>query len=376
MTRRGKHEGTYCKKADGRHCFKLRYDGERHEFYGRTKAEARAKMREAVNRLEAGMPAVDAKVALRDWLEEWRGTQLAARGLKPSTRNAYATLCKLHIEADPVGKVTLDKLKPSHIDALIVRLNDKELAKSSVRQVYHVLRLALADAVRDDLLARNPAERVKRPQTDEKEARYLSPAEVRQVLDAARSSRYYAVLALIAATGLRRGEALALKWSDVDLVDGVLRVRGTLARVDGKLTVTKPKTKKSRRELEIPASVVDLLARHKDAQEGDAERACNLWENSGFVFTTEFGKPVDPRNVFRVMQAAAKKAKIKGVGLHTLRHSWATALMDEGENIKVVSALLGHSSVAITGDVYVHATDGGRRAAMSSAASLMLEVEE
>jgi len=117
---------------------------------------------------------------------------------------------RLHIEPDRIGKLALDKLKPSDIDRLIVRLRDKGLAESTVRQIYHILRLALSGAVRDGLLARNPTGLVDRPVSPHKEARHLSPAELRSLLEAARSSRNHAVIALIAATGMRLREALAL----------------------------------------------------------------------------------------------------------------------------------------------------------------------
>lgn len=371
MTRRSNGEGSYFLRSDGRHAYRLRWNGERHDFTGRTKKEARDKMKAAVKRLEAGMPARDSRVTLADWLERWRGTQLAARNLKPTTRSAYETLSRIHLEADAIGKITLDKLKPSHVDALILRLRSKELAESTIRQVYHVLRIALDAAVRDEILGKNPTERVQRPVPSKAEARHLSPAEVGDLLEAARPSRYHAVLALIAATGLRRGEALALTWDDVDLVERSLTVRGTLARVDGKLTVTTPKTERSRRTVGLAPAVVDLLARHKDAQEADAKEAGSEWADSGHVFTTEFGKPVDPRTVFRTLQAAAKKAKLEGIGVHTLRHSMASALMAQGANIKDVSEILGHSSVAITGDIYVHTTADSKRETMCALASLL-----
>ena len=378
MNRRSNGEGTYCKRSDGRHVYQLRWDGERHEFYGKTKAEARAKMREALKRLEAGMPATDARTTLGAWLREWQDNGLKSRGLKCTTESTYKLLIRCHmigdekreIEADPIARIAFDKLKPSHLTAWLVRLEAKGLGDASRRQLYHVMRLALDAAVNDDLLARNPAERVRRPVVEQKEARHLGPADVARVLQAASGLRYDAALTLIAYTGMRRGEALALKWDAVDLVDGTLEVRGTLARVDGELVVTPPKTKKSRRTIALDARLVDLLAAHKDIQEAEAERAANLWEDTGYVFTTEFGRPVDPRDFFRTMQTAAKRAKVAGVGIHTLRHSMASAAMAAGANIKDVSEILGHASVSITGDVYLHVTADSKRAALATVADL------
>lgn len=378
MTRRSNGEGTYCKRSDGRHVYKLRWNGERHEFYGKTKAEARAKMREAVKRLEAGMPATDARTTLGAWLREWQDNGLKSRGLKAVTEENYRRLIRCHvigdeersIEPDAIARVTFDKLKPSHLTAWLVRLESKGLGDATRRQLYHVMRLALDAAVDDELLAKNPAERVRRPVVDRKEARHLAPADVARVLEAASGLRYHAALTLIAYTGMRRGEALALKWDAVDLVEGKLEIRGTLARVAGELVVTSPKTKKSRRTIALDSRLVDLLAQHKDAQEAEAERAANLWAGSGYVFTTEFGRPVDPRDFFRSMQTAAKRAKVAGVGIHTLRHSMASAAMANGANIKDVSEILGHSSVSITGDVYLHVTADSKRATLAQVADL------
>lgn len=187
---------------------------------------------------------------------------------------------------------------------------------------------------------------------------------VAAVLRAAEPSRYYPALALIASTGLRRGEALALRWNAVDLDAGMLRVAATINRIGGRLVITEPKTERSRRVVPLSPAMVDLLRRHRTAQMRERVRAVNQWQDSGLVFTTELGGPVDPRNLLRVIEAAAKQAKLSGVGVHTLRHSAASMLLESGVHIKTAADLLGHSSVAITGDLYMHASDGAARAAV------------
>ncbi len=131
-----------------------------------------------------------------------------------------------------------------------------------------------------------------------KEAPHLTPAQVAELLRAAEGSPYASLIALLVHTGLRRGEALALQWSDVDLVKGVLRVRGTLSRIDGELTVTEPKTAKSKRFLPISEPAERLLGRVHAAQAEERRLAGSAWRQTGFVFTTEFGEPCDPRNAF------------------------------------------------------------------------------
>ena len=221
--------------------------------------------------------------------------------------------------------ITLDRLRPSDIEAMVLACRARGLSDSSVRQIYTVARLALDGVVRDGLLNRNPAAQVARPSVAHSEARHLDADAVSALLRAAQSSRYHPALVLIAATGLRRGEALALRWSDVDLDAGVLSVRGTLGRVGGRLVISEPKTARSRRTVPLNPAVAALLRRHRTEQKAERLRAGDQWTDSGLVFTTEFGAAVDPRNLLRVLEGAAAAAGVEGAGVHTLRHSAAVA---------------------------------------------------
>jgi len=356
-------------------------DGRKRRFlaYGRTRAEVRDKLDKARARLHAGAPVKDAKQTVGDWLAHWRGSGLAASDRRPTTRALYANMSRCHLEPAPFGAIPLDKLKPSDIDALVLRLRAatkpskaengqpvRALSDSTIRQVYTVLRAGLDGAVRDGLIARNPAELVARPAVERREAKHLSTAEVAAVLKAAEESRYYAALALIVATGLRKGEALALSWdrSVLNLDEGWLKVRRTVSRVEGELVFSEPKTARSRREVPLSPAVVAMLRQHRKAQAAEQLRAGDQWQDSGLVFTTELGGPVDPRNLLRVVEAAAKSAGVDGVGVHTLRHSAAVGWLEAGVHIKAVADLLGHSSISITGDVYGHTSDDTARAAV------------
>jgi integrase len=144
-----------------------------------------------------------------------------------------------------------------HVEGWIVGLRGKQLSESTIRSAYTILRAVLDTAVRDGALARNPAAAVKRPKVTSKEAAYLTPEQVRALLESAKASRYAPLFSLLVNTGLRRGEALALQWSDVDLEDSLLRVRGTLARVDGDLIVTSTKTAKSKRSIPVSEAPSD-----------------------------------------------------------------------------------------------------------------------
>lgn len=357
----------------------------RHVVYGKTRADVRDKMKQARDRLDKGVAVKDSKRTVADWLAHWRTTTLAASDRKESTRELYANLCCRHLEAEPFGAIRLDKLKPSDVEGLVLAMRAKvkpgkptekkpnpemvrALSDATIRQVYTVLRAGLDGAVRDGLLAKNPAAAVKRPGVARKEARHASAVDVNKLLLCADGLRYRNALVLIAATGLRRGEALALRWSDVDLASESLVVRGTLGRVGGKLVITEPKTDRSRRTVPIAAPLVAVLRAHHADQNAEKVAARDQWQENNLVFATEFGKPVDPRNVLRTVQIAAQKAGMSDIGVHTLRHSAAVAWLESKVHIKAVADLLGHSSIAITGDIYGHTSDDTARAAVQSLA--------
>ena len=370
--RRGNGEGSNPReRSDGRWQVNMRVsdaDGlsRRVSVLGRTADECRAKATELRRRVADGQPARDARVTVKTFTESWISSTLAASDRKASTIGLYATLAK-HITGGKIGTVPLDRLRPSHVDAFVVELRGKGLAESSVRSVYTVLRSVLDSAVRDGALGKNPAAVVKRPRVTHQEAAHLTAGQVRTLLEKAAKSRYRNLFELPVNTGMRRGEGLALRWADVDHDGNVIRVRGTMSRVGGDLVVTAPKTAKSRRVVPMSADVARLLRRHRLDQQQERLRAGSQWTDTGYVFATEFGQPCDPRNALRSFKAAAKSAGLPPtIGLHTLRHSAATVMLTGGVPIKVVSDVLGHSSIAITGDTYGHVTEDVARDALTS----------
>jgi integrase len=339
--------------------------------YGRTRAEVRTKLRAASDRVDAGAPPRDSTRTVGDWLAHWRVTTLAASPRKESTRQTYDCLSRHHLEPAPFGAITLDKLRPTDIEALILALRERELSDATIGSVYNVLRCALDGAQRDGLLGRNPAAAVKRPPVRHREARHLSAAEVTAVLAAAEGHRHHPVLVLIAATGLRRGEALALRWSDVDLDAGALTVRGTLGRVNGALGITEPKTARSRRTVPLSAPLVALLRKHGTAQKREKLAAANQWTDSGLVFTTRLGRPVQGASVLHLITSAAASVGLAEVSVHTLRHSAAVAWLEAGVHLRAVADLLGHSSIRIAGDTYAHTSDHVARGAVDGLSGVL-----
>lgn len=357
--RRANGEGSKpVQRKDGRWQVGIRYtvDGiaKRTTVTGRTATEAREKATEVRGRLKAHLPAKDRKVTLAAFTTDWIGSTLAASDRKATTKAMYAAIAKKHIVGAPIGTTPLDKLKPSHVEAWTVELRKRGLSESTIRSAYTILRAILDTAVRDEALAKNPAAAVTRPKVTRKEAPHLTTAQVGTLLEEAESSRYALLFELLVNTGLRRGEALALTRSDVDFAKRLIRVRGTLARVDGELVVTEPKTAKSRRVIHMSPAAERVLKAVSLRQKEDRLRAGSVWVSTGYIFTTETGEPCDPRNALRALKVAADRAGLPGVGLHTLRHSAATVMLEKGVPLKVVSEILGHTSVSITGDIYGH----------------------
>lgn len=368
--RRGNSEGsTPRRRPDGRWQINLRVTDElgrqsRHTIYGDTAQEARDKAAEIRKRVEGGQPARDRRETVAAFTTHWIDTSLQASERKRNTKVMYAGVARTHIFASSLADLTLDRIRPSHVEGWIVELRRKGLAESTIRSAYTILRAVLDTAVRDGALAANPAAAIRRPRVRAKEAAYLTPTQVAVLLRAAEGSRYAPMFALLVRTGLRRGEALALQWADVDFARSLLRVRGTLSRIDGELLVTEPKTAKSKRFVPLSEPTARLLHDVQATQAEERRLAGSAWTQTGYVFTTEFGVPCDPRNAFRALRVAATKAGLPHAGLHTLRHSAASVMLTRGVPLKVVSEILGHSSISITGDIYGHVSPDVAREAM------------
>lgn len=298
MGKRASGEGSVRQRPNGlweaRLSYVDPYTGARRSasFYGPTAEAARAALDEARDRVRTQAPVVDSSMRLADWVERWSATALDASGRKAATKQRYRDLARGHLCPPPLGDLPLNRLRKSDVDGLVVALRRQGLADSTVRLVYTVLRAVLADAVLDGLIADNPAAKAARPRVRRTEARHLPADAVAKILGAASGERYRPVLALIAGTGLRRGEALALHWDAVDLATGTLRVAATINVVEGRLEISEPKSGRSRRTVPLSSAMVALLKAQRAAQAQERLRAGELWTDKGLVFTDEFGAPV------------------------------------------------------------------------------------
>lgn len=185
--------------------------------------------------------------------------------------------------------------------------------------------------------------------------------------------RLAALYTVALAVGLRQGEALALRWEDVDLDMGTLLIRRTVQRIDGKLVYGEPKSRTSRRTIALPHAAITALQRHRRRQIEEHLRAGSLWQDHGLVFTTHFGTPLDARNVIRWFKALLKKADLPDFRFHDLRHTCATLLLVQGEQPRTIMDILGHSQISLTMNTYAHVMPEVRREAASKMDAILAQ---
>ena len=353
---------------------------QRKTVYGLTQREVLDKLAAIRRALEAGLPVGTSRpVTLGEYLDSWLRDTLPM-SVRPSTAESYASLTRQHL-IPGLGHHRLDALTATHIRAFLRDKRDqvsprtkRPLSGRTLQYLHAVLRLALEQARRDDLVVRNVAGLVAGPQVAREEVEPLTPAEVAQLLQAASEDRLSALWLLLVALGLRRGEALALRWDDVDLDRAVLRVRGTLQRVGGSLVRSEmPKTRTSRRALPLPGLVVSALRTHRAAQ--TQERAgARVWLDGDLLFTTSAGTPLEPRNVLRSFHGLCDRAGVRRVRLHDLRHAAASLLLLQGVDMRVVMGTLGHSRLATTSDLYTHLLEPVQRDAADRMDELLTRI--
>ncbi|WP_322770705.1 site-specific integrase, partial [Frankia sp. Cr1] len=222
------------------------------------------------------------------------------------------------------GRIQLDKLTPLDVRRLVAAAKASGLSAVSVRHVHGLIRNALAEAERLDLVPRNVAKAVRAPSVAHKDVQVLRPEEARRLMEVLHGDRLEALFACGLMLGLRRGEILGLRWTDVDLDGAVRHVRQSLQRVDGSLTFTPAKTVRSHRKLPIPARLMDLLRQHRVTQAGERFERGDSWTETGLVFTSSIGTPLEPRNVNRWFDQLRATAGLPWLRLHDLRHAFAS----------------------------------------------------
>jgi integrase len=359
--------GTITKRKDGRYqaaVYVLQPDGTRaRKFaYGKTWAECDAKRRELLDKVDQGVPVPTKSAKLSEWLPYWLDHIIKPRR-KRTTYAKYEVHVRLYL-VPMLGTKRLESLSVADVRRFLVQLEKKTTA-ATAKESHRVLRTALTAACREELVMRNVATLVEPPSVD---ARDLSPWSLEETLDfltAARKDPLYAAFVLAIALGFRRGEVVGLRWENLDLDNREIRVRTQRQRVRGEVYEDDPKGRRRKQTLPLPAICVAPLRWQRLRQAAQRERAGADWQETGYVFTTRTGQPIEPRNLYRSFTRVANSAGIRVIRLHDARHGCATLLTAAGVAPRVVMEILGHSQIAVTMNVYTHVVQDTQREAVS-----------
>lgn len=358
--RPGRQAGTwYLRVEQRRESGKRR---QRRETFRGTKAEARRRLRALLHEAETNVLADGSRLTVAMLFETWlesRRHRVAA-----TTFGFYSTLVRLYLIPE-IGSLKAEALHPTHIERAIaswIRGARKDrvegrLSLHSVKHIFGTGKSAYRWAVQMRYLARNPFDGVTPPRVERREMRALDPAGVVELLQAAAGTDLRLPILLAVGTGLRRGELLGLRWSDLDLQVGRLTVRRSLEFIDGSIRTKSTKTVRSSRTIALASLLVDALRKHR-AEQIAPKRARELGEgDDAWLFQTITGGPWNPVAFTKRFGRFVRRSGLQHLRFHDLRHSHATLSLAAGTDLKTISAALGHSTIAITANTYLHAVE-------------------
>ena len=352
---RSNGEGTvYQRKSDGKWVasFYEEVGGKRHRrvIYANSSKDAHVRLRKALNRMDRGLPGIDATDTFQVVAEAWRRSSMRTSGLAPASQEVYVRALKGHVYP-VIGGLRLRDIKPSRVSEVLVVMEDKGLSKSYQHVAHKAMSAVFRAALADGLIGSNPCLAVKAPRGDAAPKIVPTREQVAALIDNAPDARMRAFVAVLAYTGVRIGEALAIEWKDVG---------------DDSIAIRRGKGGKSR-AVPITPALAEILRQWRTEQA--AERLASIWWDTehDYVLSSDCGTKWDPHNArkkFRPLVEGVEsddpdKARppiCPGATPHSLRHATATLLLEEGVPMKVVAELLGHSSTRITDEVYSHVT--------------------
>ncbi len=372
--RRANGEGSIRKRKDGR--WEGRYTAGRDPVTGRTtyknvlgktQAEVKAKLKSAIEK--SGVQSLRTeRYTVGQWLDAWM-ENYAKLQIRASSYKTYQGFVENHIKPT-LGNVPLEKLTAMDLQKLYKHLLEsgrvectesrnrpKGLSVKTVRNINQMISSALNCAVEQRLIPSNPTKGCVLPKLERKEMKILPPESLGTFFEEARRSGVFELYYIDLATGLRRGELLGLKWSDIDLVKGIMHVRRQILRQNGKVVEAPLKTKNSYRSIAIGADAIKVLK--------------GMEQKDEYVFPSPYGGPMSPDSVLHMLQRVLKRAGLERIRFHDLRHTFSVLALQNGVDVKTLSAMLGHYSAGFTLDTYAHVTTSMQKQAANAVGSFL-----
>jgi len=362
---RGHGEGSIYQRKDESWAGVSRYvdpetgQTKKHFVYGKSRPEVVAKKAEWEDDFKKGVLPTKTKMTVSQWLDTWLETYAKVR-VRQNTYEDYKRIVEGHLKPK-LGSFILKELRPEQVQKILnqklINGNIKTgeaLSPRRIEYIYVVLNSALEQAVKNRLIVRNVCNAVDKPKKSKHEFIPWTQEQTNDFLSSVKGNRLFPVYITEWGTGLRRSELLGLKWEDIDLKRGMLSVRRAMVRVKGSYVFGDPKTKRSKRTIPLPERVTKELKAWKKRQTVEEVAFDGEYNPLNLVFCNELGQPTNPDFISRSFKKDLETAKLPEIRFHDMRHGHATMLLELGENLKVVSDRLGHSSVAMTGDTYSH----------------------
>ena len=375
--KRANGEGNIRKRKDGR--WEGRYTAGHNpvtgkqifkNVLGKTQNEVKEKLKKAL--VEAGQVdfTKSGQYTVGTWMDTWF-ENVAKIKVRPSSHQTYKGYIDNHIKPN-IGKIPLEKLTTMDLQKFyrkllttgrVERIESKEqpkgLSAKTVRNINQVISSAMDLAMAQKIILTNPTDACELPKVEHKEMQTIPAEQLQAFLDEARATGVYELYYIELATGLRRGELLGLKWTDIDWKNGIIKVRRQIARVDGQIVEAPLKTKNSYRAVTISQQAIDVLREQKRKT------------NDTYVFPSLNGGPISPDSVNNMLKRVLERAGIPKVRFHDLRHTFATIALQNGVDIKTVSSMLGHFSAGFTLDTYAHVTTSAQKEAAQTIGNIL-----
>lgn len=367
MARRGNNEGSYYQRADklwvGVVSVRHPVSGiqRRKYFDGKTKQEVRTAVAHFQRDRDLGRPLVITRQTLAQYMTWWLAESVKPT-VRPKTYRIYESQTRVHIIPN-LGHLKLTDLTPQHLQSFYNDLSRRGLAARTVSHVHAVLRRALRQAVAWELMTHNVTSHVRPPRGRRYEIVPLTLEQADRLLVTVQGHRLAALYTVALALGLRLGELLGLRWSDLDLTERTLAIKQAVQRIDGQLMFTEPKSESGRRVIALPELVLTALLEHRERQVVERRLAGSRWRDFNLIFPSSIGTPHEPRNVQHHFQDLRVQLGFTGVRFHDLRHTCATWLIAKGVHARIVMEILGHSQISLTMNTYGHVAIEAQREA-------------